>query len=355
MNNSDTLPEIKKGMEKIPYQVKLPLSIAFGVVMQGLKIRLGRSIVTITGVTCGIAFLMSILSGQLVKAGVADEDNCRTEVGRVMSFIRGEMPKLDGKSVGIVGVGKMSEVELRVATALTEELGAVVLEESTISPSASRAYPSKSLDIMSEAEILFVMGEGAPNNFNFKDFTAKSLNTVVASTILDSSADAIGIDNAKFIKLARELTAEEKPKIEAAKKKEKFRNSWIAIISLLVTVIGITNAMLMSVTERFREIGTMKCLGALSAFVTQMFVMEASLMGFVGGIIGAVFGAIFAIAIYSITYGTDLVIGSLPFASVMLYSLYSVAAGVILSVIAALYPARVAAAMVPATALRSTV
>jgi hypothetical protein len=48
-------------------QVKLPVSVAFEVVMQGIRIRLGRSIVTIGGVICGIAFLMSILTGELMK------------------------------------------------------------------------------------------------------------------------------------------------------------------------------------------------------------------------------------------------------------------------------------------------
>ena len=145
------------------------------------------------------------------------------------------------------------------------------------------------------------------------------------------------------------------PNTIANKRKEKFRAVWIGIISLLVTVIGIANAMLMSVTERFREIGTMKCLGALSSFVTQMFVLEASLMGLVGGIVGALAGALFAIAIYTFTYGASLVFGSLPLLSVLTFAGFSIVAGVVLSVIAALYPARVAAAMVPATALRSTI
>lgn len=355
MNNESSLPPIKKGMEKIPFQIKLPLDIAFGVVMQGLKIRIGRSLVTITGVTCGIAFLMSILAGQLVKKGVAEEDATRIEVGRVMSFIRGELPKLQGKTVGIIGSGTMSEVETRVASSLASDFGATIIIDSSSAPTPRRAISSATTGNAASADVLFVMGNAEIPSFDFNTFTQKSLNAVVASTILDSSAEKLGTDPNQFVKLARSLTDDEIAKIAADKQKEKFRNSWIAIISLLVTVIGITNAMLMSVTERFREIGTMKCLGALSSFVTQMFVMEASIMGVVGGIVGALFGTIFAIGIYTITYGADLVFGSLPLTSVLLYGLYSVTAGIILSVIAALYPARVAAAMVPATALRSTI
>lgn len=357
MNNEATQEPIKKGIDRIPDQVKLPLAIAFAVVIQGLKIRIGRSLVTITGVVCGIAFLMSILTGQLVKKGVAEEDATRVEVGRVMSFIRGELPKFQDRTVGIVGQGTLSEVETRVAFAFTKELGAnkVILQKG-LTPVAPRQIPESSEGDAQTADIIFLMG-AAKNikDFNFRGFTEKANNSIIATTINDVEAKQINVDEARFVKLARELTDEEKAKIEADKVKEKFRNTWIAIISLLVTVIGITNAMLMSVTERFREIGTMKCLGALSSFVTEMFVLEASLMGVVGGVVGAIFGAIFAIVIYIITYGAGLVLSSMPLAAVLLYGLYSVIAGVVLSIISALYPARVAAAMVPATALRSTV
>src|SRR5207249_2216753 len=49
------------------------------------------------------------------------------------------------------------------------------------------------------------------------------------------------------------------------------RQQWLAIMALLVCFVGIMNAMLMSVTERFKEIGTMKCLGALNRFVVTLF------------------------------------------------------------------------------------
>ena len=49
------------------------------------------------------------------------------------------------------------------------------------------------------------------------------------------------------------------------------KQRWIIILSLLVCVVGIVNAQLMAVTERFREIGTMKCLGALDRFIPEAF------------------------------------------------------------------------------------
>ncbi|MBQ7721887.1 MAG: ABC transporter permease [Kiritimatiellae bacterium] len=348
---------------RIPDQVRLPLSVAFGVVIQGLRIRIGRSVVTITGVTCGIAFLMSILTGQLVKMGVTDEDATRAEVGRVISFVRSDLPKLQDKSISVVGSGTLSEVETRVLETISRDFGIASLSfeqgkspalprKASAAVSAAASAPSASV---ANADVVFLMGGSDIPRQDWKPFLDGDLNRVIASTILEADASTVGIAEERFAKLARVLTEEELAKIEKNKRKERFRAIWIGVISLLVTVIGITNAMLMSVTERFREIGTMKCLGALSSFVTRMFVMEASLMGLVGGIAGAIFGALFAIIIYTFTYGANLVFSSLPMVSVLIFGLLSVAAGVVLSVVAALYPARVAASMVPATALRSTI
>ena len=48
---------------------------------------------------------------------------------------------------------------------------------------------------------------------------------------------------------------------------------------MLVAFVGVLNAMLMSVTERFREIGTMKCLGALNSFIVKLFLIESLFQG----------------------------------------------------------------------------
>jgi len=60
---------------------------------------------------------------------------------------------------------------------------------------------------------------------------------------------------------------------------EASRMTWLVSLSLVVCTVGITNSMLMSVTERFKEIGTMKCLGALNQFVVKLFMIEAFLLG----------------------------------------------------------------------------
>jgi len=73
------------------------------------------------------------------------------------------------------------------------------------------------------------------------------------------------------------------------------RQIWLVSLSLLVCVVGITNAMLMSVTERYREIGTMKCLGALDSFVWKLFLLESLFQGSIGSILGVIIGSGFVI------------------------------------------------------------
>jgi len=64
------------------------------------------------------------------------------------------------------------------------------------------------------------------------------------------------------------------------------RDRWLIVMALLTCTVGIANAMLMSVAERFREIGTMKCLGATDGLVVHLFLLESLFLGLVGTIAG---------------------------------------------------------------------
>ncbi|WP_244927501.1 ABC transporter permease [Nocardioides sp. W7] len=66
----------------------------------------------------------------------------------------------------------------------------------------------------------------------------------------------------------------------------------IAAISLLVGGIGVMNIMLVSVTERIREIGLRKALGATPSVIRHQFLVEASLLGFTGGLVGVLVGVV---------------------------------------------------------------
>ena len=128
---------------------------------------------------------------------------------------------------------------------------------------------------------------------------------------------------------------------------------WLTAISLLVCVVGITNAMLMSVTERYREIGTMKCLGALDWFVVKLFLFEAGFLGLVGSAVGACLGFVFALLAAMSQY--EHVLGSLSWGSAFLRLVVAVLVGASLTVVGAIYPARRAGRMPPADAMRTEI
>ena len=126
---------------------------------------------------------------------------------------------------------------------------------------------------------------------------------------------------------------------------------WLILLAFLVCVIGVANAMLMSVTERFTEIATMKCLGAMDKFIMMMFVFESAIQGLVGGIFGALFGVFLAWVRGSSEYGGQLVVAGV-FGTVLISALLSLVVGILLAVLAAVGPSLAAARLAPMEAMR---
>jgi hypothetical protein len=129
------------------------------------------------------------------------------------------------------------------------------------------------------------------------------------------------------------------------------KQRWIIILSLMVCVVGIVNAQLMAVTERFREIGTMKCLGALDRFVLRLFVLEAGMQGVAGAFAGAAAGAVFALLNSVVRFGVS-ALGYPSFTGLSMSVGISIAVGCLLSLLGVFYPALVAARMQPVEAMR---
>lgn len=130
------------------------------------------------------------------------------------------------------------------------------------------------------------------------------------------------------------------------------KDRWLAILSLLVCVVGIVNAQLMAVTERFREIGTFKCLGALDSFVVRIFVLESVYQGFLGGVSGAVLGVLVATCSFLFQIGWD-ALRYWPALDMFFTLCWASFTAVLLSLLGVIYPALVASRMQPAIALRN--
>ncbi|MBN1669709.1 MAG: FtsX-like permease family protein [Kiritimatiellae bacterium] len=129
------------------------------------------------------------------------------------------------------------------------------------------------------------------------------------------------------------------------------RTVWLIVVSCVVCVVGIANAMLMSVMERFREIATMKCLGATDAFVMTLFVLESCLLGVIGGLAGALLGLLLALPSALFKFGS-FVWQVLSVHDVLTTGGVALLTGIVLAGVASVYPAYVAARLVPMEAMR---
>ncbi len=132
------------------------------------------------------------------------------------------------------------------------------------------------------------------------------------------------------------------------------RMTWLVVMSLLVCGVGITNSMLMSVTERFREIGTMKCLGAVDEFIVRLFLIESAVLGTLGSIVGAIIGLLVMLLVYVIKEGSS-VPALMNWSEMLRYLLIGIGLGTLLSLFAAVPPAMRAAKLPPAAALATEV
>jgi ABC-type antimicrobial peptide transport system permease subunit len=118
----------------------------------------------------------------------------------------------------------------------------------------------------------------------------------------------------------------------------------IATISLVVGGIGIMNIMLVSVTERTREIGIRRAIGARSRDVLLQFLVEAVTLGLTGGVAGIILGFLAALAVTQLLEWP----ASVSFVSVVLSFGIAGAVGVFFG----FYPARRASRLNPINALR---
>jgi putative ABC transport system permease protein len=118
----------------------------------------------------------------------------------------------------------------------------------------------------------------------------------------------------------------------------------IAGISLLVGGIGIMNIMLASVTERTREIGIRRALGARQVDIVVQFLVETVLLSGVGGVLGVVLGLVIPTLVSRLANVTTII---QPWAPTLAFSI-----SVITGIAFGIYPARRAARMHPVEALR---
>ena len=125
----------------------------------------------------------------------------------------------------------------------------------------------------------------------------------------------------------------------------------VTLISLLVGGVVVMNIMLVSVTERIKEIGVRKALGARRVDIQKQFIVESVLLTGAGGILGVMGAAIFSFVVGRLMSG---IVGDEFSAPVRLWAVaVAVVSSTIVGLVAGIYPASRAAALDPVVALRS--
>jgi len=324
-------------------QVILPLRVAVGICLRGIRTRLGRSAITLFGVGLGIAFLMAVLSGFHIQRAMTAEAAKARDTERRLATLRSEVGTLKGKAF-LVAAREPSEADAALLRALAAQ--GAVLHTSTLSE------PS---DLQARASAALLLGNYEPLLLGASPWVVEAQPLIVFDKPTATAAQHVAAAGGRLKHLGIELRPDELARAAQRARQARYRMLWIVGVALLITVGCIANAMLMSVTERFREIGTMKCLGALSSFVVKLFLIESLLMGLVGAVLGVLLGVAFPLLAYGYTFGLMKVLAAVDLGTLGLYGALCVLAGVVLAIVAAIYPARVAAKMVPAAALASHV
>ena len=122
-------------------------------------------------------------------------------------------------------------------------------------------------------------------------------------------------------------------------------------LTILTCTIGILNSMLMAVTERIKEIGTLKCLGARDQFIVRLYFVESTLQGIAGAVIGLIVGLAVALIVTTFQYGTYIWQG-FPLLAIMGNLSIAFLVGILMSVVSSIIPAYSAAKKQPIEALR---
>jgi len=123
-----------------------------------------------------------------------------------------------------------------------------------------------------------------------------------------------------------------------------------SVIAVIVGGLSVINTMVMTVSERVREIGIKKAVGAPTGAILREFVIEATLLGAIGGVIGLGLGALLVVILNAQTAGS----GTSVFLLTPMLLLRSFVFATVLGALAGIYPALRAARLDPVAALRST-
>ncbi len=319
---------------KVQRQRKLPLSKAIEIAYKQIRMRLSRSLLVTSGIVLAIAFLIAIQIND--------------------SFADGMRKWIATFGTSSQALELRSQREAAESAALDDKL---LLRDKPVSAAPKDAKPFDVTSLTNGStleELKTELGElpsdvktiqnGLDTDPAYRELFSKWLGEARKAASIRETLNAPKVLESK---LADNGVPTRIDDIAAS----KLQTRWLLGLALLVAFVGILNAMLMSVTERFREIGTMKCLGALDGFIVKLFLIESLFQGVVGTFIGLIVGVMVSLLMNWATYG-NLAFKELQTGAMLNAIGVSTLVGIILTVCGAVWPAWQAARMHPIDAMR---
>ena len=318
-------------------QIVLPLSTAVRIAWGSIRLRLSRSLLVTSGIVLAIAFLTSILVTDRLVDGMR-----RWAV---------EFPTSDEFRQLSAQRDAIQRDQLGPAEADVRHLAG---GEDAVAEGAARFDPGPAFG-RPLGELSRELGVPLPVPENdlvdaltaHPDGLAAVRRWVAAAGELRAVRDRLVAPR----RLQEQMTNAGVPATPREIAGNRVQTRWLVALALLVAFVGVLNAMLMSVTERFREIGTMKCLGALDGFIVKLFLIESLFQGVAGTAAGVLAGVALSGANLSSRYG-GYAWRNAPWAAIGWCVLACGAVGVVLTIAGAVYPAWSAARMQPIEAMR---
>ncbi|MGI8658779.1 MAG: ABC transporter permease [Candidatus Limnocylindria bacterium] len=278
-----------------------------------------------------------LLTGIEPETWYDDAVELRVDAGRLL--------EADERGVTVIGADLAERYDLRVGDEFTmreqpfEVIG--VLERTLTFPDKIAYIP------LADAQQIYV--ESVPDAFQERT-DALATQIEVFPTNLDH-ADTVAAEITDAIDGVRAVTpAEVADQIGQASIVFNLIIVGASVIAVIVGGLSVINTMVMTVSERVREIGIKKAVGAPTRAILREFVIEATLLGAIGGIIGLGLGALLVVILNAQTAGS----GTSVFLLTPVLLLRSFLFATILGALAGIYPALRAARLDPVAALRST-
>ena len=345
-------PPASSAQGPIGKQIVLPWSKAIEIAAKSIRVRFWRSMITMSSIVLAIAFLMSIWTSTAITASLAIGPQRSIETAKAdIQVVRSTLPG-EPAAPSAADLQDTSATEIRRALRWKRN---EVREKTKAKKGKSRDEQKKLQD---EIDALEQAAQPANRVQFLHDHLARERRRLER---MKGAVDGV-------LQQERTTTGEETPAPKGAEAGTPVKaavggsvtdfisqmsptDTWLAILALLVCLVGIANAMFMTVQERFREIGTMKCLGALDGFIVKLFLLESSALGLIGTLTGILVGMLLSSIRQLMVYGWP-TLTYFPGGNIVLAGALSAVIGLILSIAAAIFPAQRAARMEPVEAMR---